>query len=57
MSQVLPDSQEFWPNKRVVVTGGAGFLGSFGARLSMIDVRRTPFFSFYLIHDRIYLFT
>jgi len=24
-----PDSQEFWRNKRVVVTGGAGFLGSF----------------------------
>ncbi len=24
-----PDSREFWRNKRVVVTGGAGFLGSF----------------------------
>jgi GDP-L-fucose synthase len=24
-----PDSQAFWRNKRVVVTGGAGFLGSF----------------------------
>jgi GDP-L-fucose synthase len=24
-----PDSTEFWRNKRVVVTGGAGFLGSF----------------------------
>ncbi|MGB0383251.1 MAG: GDP-L-fucose synthase family protein [Ardenticatenaceae bacterium] len=29
MSKVLPDSQEFWRDKRVVVTGGAGFLGSF----------------------------
>jgi GDP-L-fucose synthase len=24
-----PDSQSFWANKRVIVTGGAGFLGSF----------------------------
>ena len=24
-----PDSNAFWCNKRVVVTGGAGFLGSF----------------------------
>ena len=24
-----PESQEFWQNKRVIVTGGAGFLGSF----------------------------
>lgn len=24
-----PDSKEFWHDKRVVVTGGAGFLGSF----------------------------
>ncbi len=24
-----PDSRQFWRNKRVVVTGGAGFLGSF----------------------------
>jgi GDP-L-fucose synthase len=24
-----PDSNEFWKNKRVVVTGGAGFLGTF----------------------------
>lgn len=24
-----PDSREFWKNRRVVVTGGAGFLGSF----------------------------
>ena len=24
-----PDSREFWKNKRVCVTGGAGFLGSF----------------------------
>jgi GDP-L-fucose synthase len=26
---VWPESQAFWKNKRVVVTGGAGFLGSF----------------------------
>ncbi len=26
---VWPDSQEFWRDKRVIVTGGAGFLGSF----------------------------
>lgn len=24
-----PDSQQFWQAKRVIVTGGAGFLGSF----------------------------
>jgi len=24
-----PDSKEFWRDKRVTVTGGAGFLGSF----------------------------
>ncbi len=27
-----PDSQEFWRDKRVVVTGGAGFLGAFVVR-------------------------
>lgn len=27
--QEWPDSMEFWRNKRVIVTGGAGFLGSF----------------------------
>ena len=26
---VWPDSEQFWANRRVVVTGGAGFLGSF----------------------------
>lgn len=25
-----PDSQTFWRNKRVIVTGGSGFLGAFG---------------------------
>ena len=29
MSQQWPDSQTFWQNKRVIVTGGSGFLGSF----------------------------
>ncbi|MFL5735013.1 MAG: GDP-L-fucose synthase family protein [Chloroflexia bacterium] len=29
MSKTWPDSRVFWSNKRVVVTGGAGFLGSF----------------------------
>lgn len=29
MANEWPDSKEFWRNKRVVVTGGAGFLGSF----------------------------
>jgi GDP-L-fucose synthase len=29
MSNDWPDSEKFWANKRVVVTGGAGFLGSF----------------------------
>ncbi len=29
MSNEWPDSNTFWRNKRVVVTGGAGFLGSF----------------------------
>ena len=29
MSHEWPDSKEFWRDKRVVVTGGAGFLGSF----------------------------
>ena len=29
MSPDWPDSTLFWRDKRVVVTGGAGFLGSF----------------------------
>jgi GDP-L-fucose synthase len=29
MNPEWPDSQEFWRDKRVIVTGGAGFLGSF----------------------------
>lgn len=29
MTERWPDSREFWAGKRVVVTGGAGFLGSF----------------------------
>lgn len=29
MEQSWPDSKTFWQNKRVIVTGGAGFLGSF----------------------------
>jgi len=29
MSNDWPDSKEFWRDKRVTVTGGAGFLGSF----------------------------
>lgn len=29
MTDDWPDSREFWKDKRVVVTGGAGFLGSF----------------------------
>ena len=29
MQRNWPDSMEFWKDKRVVVTGGAGFLGSF----------------------------
>ncbi len=29
MNPEWPDSNEFWRNKRVTVTGGAGFLGSF----------------------------
>jgi GDP-L-fucose synthase len=29
MTQNYPDSKEFWANRRVCVTGGAGFLGSF----------------------------
>ncbi len=29
MNPEWPDSQEFWRDKRVTVTGGAGFLGSF----------------------------
>lgn len=29
MTNDWPDSREYWRNKRVVVTGGAGFLGSF----------------------------
>ena len=29
MTDSWPDSREFWQDKRVVVTGGAGFLGSF----------------------------
>jgi GDP-L-fucose synthase len=29
MSENYPDPQEFWANRRVCVTGGAGFLGSF----------------------------
>jgi GDP-L-fucose synthase len=27
--QTWPDGRSFWQNKRVIVTGGAGFLGSF----------------------------
>lgn len=27
--QTWPDSREFWRDRRVIVTGGAGFLGSF----------------------------
>jgi GDP-L-fucose synthase len=29
MTEDWPDSHEFWRDKRVAVTGGAGFLGSF----------------------------
>ena len=29
MTDDWPDSHEFWNDKRVTVTGGAGFLGSF----------------------------
>lgn len=29
MSEQMPSSQDFWSNRRVCVTGGAGFLGSF----------------------------
>ncbi|NCC36986.1 MAG: NAD-dependent epimerase/dehydratase family protein, partial [Chloroflexia bacterium] len=29
MTQTWPDTHSFWHNKRVTVTGGAGFLGSF----------------------------
>lgn len=29
MTEDWPDSHEFWRDKRVVVTGGTGFLGSF----------------------------
>lgn len=29
MSKQWPDSNSFWRDKRVAVTGGAGFLGSF----------------------------
>lgn len=29
MSDLWPDSREFWRRRRVVVTGGAGFLGTF----------------------------
>lgn len=29
MTEAWPDSHEFWRDRRVVVTGGAGFLGSF----------------------------
>ena len=29
MKENYPDSKEFWANRRVCVTGGAGFLGSF----------------------------
>jgi FlaA1/EpsC-like NDP-sugar epimerase len=32
MTNNWPDSQSFWQDKRVVVTGGAGFLGSFVVR-------------------------
>jgi hypothetical protein len=28
-SALWPDSDGFWRDKRVIVTGGAGFLGSF----------------------------
>jgi len=28
-ARLWPDSREFWKNRRVVVTGGAGFLGSY----------------------------
>ena len=28
MTGQWPDRQEFWRGKRVIVTGGAGFLGS-----------------------------
>ncbi|MBE2235735.1 MAG: NAD-dependent epimerase/dehydratase family protein, partial [Anaerolinea sp.] len=29
MSKPWPDSDTFWRDKRVIVTGGSGFLGSF----------------------------
>ena len=29
MKENFPDSKEFWADRRVCVTGGAGFLGSF----------------------------
>ena len=29
MAENYPDPFEFWKNRRVCVTGGAGFLGSF----------------------------
>ena len=28
-TKLWPDSEKFWDNRRVCVTGGAGFLGSF----------------------------
>ena len=39
MSGQWPDSEKFWRGKRVMVTGGAGFLGSAraGATASVIE--------------------
>ena len=34
------DSREFWPGKRVCVTGGAGFLGSYVVLIGAVIFNR-----------------
>lgn len=37
ISETWPDSQQFWGQRRICVTGGGGFLGSFVYEQQLLD--------------------